>query len=139
MLQSARFIYSIDKIAKKYTVDSSATNIGNIPPREYYGADAQLKIKCKAGFTEFRGEYITGKQTGLANTSETPSVLPDAGESYYIRKFDGAYFYFLQNFISPKHQFGVKYDWYDPDILYLKVILGKPAITSIVLILNFQH
>lgn len=116
LLQSTRYIYNINNTGKSFKVDSSAANLGKIAPRKYYGADAQLKIKCKAGFTEFRAEYITGKQTGLANTSETPATLPDANGSFYIRKFDGAYFYFLQNFISPAHQFIIKYDWYDPNI-----------------------
>ncbi|MEP6926316.1 MAG: porin, partial [Ginsengibacter sp.] len=41
---------------------------------------------------------------------------PDANGSFYIRKFDGAYFYFLQNIINPKNQLIIKYDWYDPNI-----------------------
>ncbi len=125
LLQSTRYIYSADNVTKNFKVDSSITNLGKIAPRKYYGADAQLKIKCKAGFTEFRAEYITGKQTGLANNTETPAVLPDAGGSYYIRKFDGAYFYFLQNFISHAHQFIFKYDWYDPNISVSANDIGK--------------
>ncbi len=101
ILQSTRYIYSINNNTKNFNVDSSITNVGKIAPRKYYGADAQLKIKCKAGFTEFRAEYITGKQTAFANTTETPAALPDANGSFYIRKFDGAYFYFLQNIINP--------------------------------------
>ena len=116
LLQSTRYIYSINNGTKNFNVDSSITNIGKIAPRKYYGADAQLKIKCKAGFTEFRAEYITGKQTAFANTTETPPALPDANGSFYIRKFDGAYFYFLQNIIKPSNQLILKYDWYDPNI-----------------------
>jgi hypothetical protein len=116
LLQSTRYIYSINNGAKNFSPDSSVTNIGKIAPRKYYGADAQLKIKCKAGFTEFRAEYITGKQTAFANTTETPPALPDANGSFYIRKFDGAYFYFLQNIIKPSNQLIIKYDWYDPNI-----------------------
>ncbi|MEP6951312.1 MAG: porin, partial [Ginsengibacter sp.] len=116
LLQSTRYIYSINARTKSFNVDSLATNIGKIAPRKYYGVDAQLKIKCKAGFTEFRAEYITGKQTAFANTTETPSALPDANGSFYIRKFDGAYFYFLQNIINTKNQVIIKYDWYDPNI-----------------------
>src|SRR5664279_1519636 len=116
LLQNTRYIYSIDNGTKNFHIDSSLSNIGKIAPRKYYGADAQLKIKCKAGFTEFRAEYITGKQTGFANTTETPPALPDANGSFYIRKFDGAYFYFLQNFVNSKNQLVIKYDWYDPNI-----------------------
>ncbi|MEP6584488.1 MAG: porin [Ginsengibacter sp.] len=125
LLQSTRYIYSINDLTKSFNVDSTINNLGKIAPRKYYGADAQLKIKCKPGFTEFRAEYITGKQTGLANTTETPPVLPDASGSYYIRRFDGAYFYFLQNFISRAHQLIIKYDWYDPNINVSKKDIGK--------------
>lgn len=125
LLQSTKYIYSIDKSAKVFNVDSSLANIGKIAPRKYYGADAQLKIKCKAGFTELRAEYITGRQTAFANTTETPAVLPDATGSFYIRKFDGAYFYFLQNIVSPVNQFIIKFDWYDPNILVSSKEIGK--------------
>ncbi|MEP7253966.1 MAG: porin [Ginsengibacter sp.] len=127
LLQSTKYIYTTNSATKNFTLDSSAVNVGRIAPRKYYGADAQLKIKCKAGFTEFRAEYITGKQTGTAVSSETPAVLPDAAGSYYIRKFDGAYFYFLQNFISPAHQFIIKYDWYDPNTTVSKKDIGQPG------------
>lgn len=33
----------------------------------------------------------------------------------YLREFNGAYFYFLQNLGSTHHQIGIKYDWYDPN------------------------
>ncbi|MEO6636798.1 MAG: porin, partial [Ginsengibacter sp.] len=125
LLQSTRYIYSINNSTKNFSVDSSQSNLGKIAPRKYYGADAQFKIKCKAGFTEFRAEYMTGMQTGLANTSETPAVLPDANGSFYIRKFNGAYFYFLQNFISRAHQFIIKYDWYDPNTAVSEEDIGK--------------
>jgi hypothetical protein len=127
LLQSTKYIYSVNDGNKNFSVDSSASNFGKIAPRKYYGADAQLKIKCKAGFTELRAEYITGKQTGFANTTETPPALPDANGSFYIRKFDGAYFYFLQNFINTKNQVVIKYDWYDPNISISAKDIGAPG------------
>ena len=33
----------------------------------------------------------------------------------FIREFDGAFFYFLQNIINDKWELMVKYDWYDPN------------------------
>ena len=125
LLQSTKYIYNTNAVSKNFMLDSSAKNLGRIAPRKYYGADAQLKIKCKAGFTEFRAEYMTGKQTGTALSSETPAMLPEPKGSYYIRKFDGAYFYFLQNFISPAHQFIIKYDWYDPNTTVSKKDIGR--------------
>jgi hypothetical protein len=101
-----------------FTLDSSASNVGKIAPRTYYGADFQLKIPNKVGQTELRAEYINGIQTATQTTSETPAVIPTSNGKnapLYIRNFDGAYFYFLQHLGSKKHQFVAKYDWYDPN------------------------
>lgn len=100
---------------KKQLVDSSADNIGRVSPRKYAGGDLQLKFKNREGFTELRGEFIQGTQTGTAGNSETPSALVSGNDGFYARKFNGAYFYFLQHLFSPDHQLLVKYDWYDPN------------------------
>ena len=123
MQQFTHYIYSSGNAADGKTVfrvDSSLSNEGKIAPRHYYGADIQLRIpNGKKGNTEFRAEYIRGTQTATAATSETPGTIPtDAAgvrQPLYVRKFDGAYFYFLQNLGSPQHQIGLKYDWYDPN------------------------
>ena len=125
ILQSTRYIYSLKEEQKFFRVDSSQTNLGKIAPRKYYGIDAQLKIKNKAGFTELRGEIITGKQTAFANTTETPAVLALPSEGLYIRKFNGAYFYFLQNIFNDKNQIVIKYDWYDPNQSVSAKDIGK--------------
>lgn len=100
---------------KKQVVDSAENNIGRISPRRYYGADMQIRIKNKVGFTELRGEYFSGQQTGTANNTETPVALLTGAEGFYTRHFNGAYFYLLQHLFSVKHQLLVKYDWYDPN------------------------
>jgi hypothetical protein len=72
----------------------------------------------RKGETEFRAEYVRGKQTGTFASSETPGVYPitnGAKSPLYARNFDGAYFYFLQNLGSIDHQILFKYDWYDPN------------------------
>ncbi len=92
--------------------DSSASNIGKLMYRRYYGADAQLKIPNRKGFTEFRAEILGGDQTGFLNSSETPVAL---GPGLTTRRFSAAYFYFLQHLGSTRHQAIVKYDWYDPN------------------------
>ncbi len=128
ILQNTKYVYRIGNAAtgKAFMVDSSLNNIGKIAPRKYYGADMQLKIKNNKGFTELRGEYITGTQTSFANTTETPAALPtDNSTPFYIRKFNGAYFYLLQNVFSTKHQVGVKYDWYDPNSEVKENEIGK--------------
>ncbi len=110
---------------KTFAVDSSITNIGQKNPRSYNGFDAQLKWKHDWGATELRGEYWWGKQTASAATSETPGVLLASNEGYYIRHFNGAFFYFLQNILNTHHQLGLKMDWFDPNTEVSKIEIGK--------------
>lgn len=117
LLQNTKYKYSTAENAgiTKLVVDSSLTNAGAVSPRKYYGADAQLKIRNRKGFTEFRGEFLAGTQTGTANSSETPTALVAGNDGFHIRQFNGAYFYFLQHLFSTQHQLVLKYDWYDPN------------------------
>ncbi len=105
--------------AMKMKGDSIPSNVGYISPRQYAGADVQLKIPNKKGFTELRAEYIRGLQTATAATSETPGTYPVTATAVpvplYIRQFDGAYFYLIQNLGSTRHMAILKYDWYDPN------------------------
>jgi hypothetical protein len=103
-----------------FVMDSAAGNFNKITPRRYWGADAQLKIPNKKGATEFRGEFITGKQTATFASSETPGSYPvvsatGAPQTLYTRNFTGAYFYFLQHLGTERLQLVLKYDWYDPN------------------------
>jgi hypothetical protein len=115
-----------------YIVDSATYNLGKIAPRHYYGADVQLKIPNGPGkgSTQFRAEYIRGQQSATALASETPGIIPVTPQGkpqpLYIRKFDGAYLYFIQHLGSDKHQVVVKYDWYDPN----KKVSGKDITAS---------
>jgi hypothetical protein len=43
----------------------------------------------------------------------------------YVRHFNGAIFYFLQNIFTIKHQLIIKYDWYDPNIKVKSAEIGK--------------
>ncbi|MBP6431814.1 MAG: porin [Ferruginibacter sp.] len=117
LLNNTKYTYTTQDVSgiKKVVVDSSITNIGTKSARQYYGIDAQLKIKQKHGFTELRAEFVTGKQTGLLNSTETPVALLTGNDGFHVRQFNGAYFYLLHNIFSPKHQLIVKYDWYDPN------------------------
>lgn len=128
ILQSTKYVYRIDNSIsnKTFHIDSAVSNIGKTAPRKYYGADMQVKIKNRKGFTEFRAEYITGRQTSFENTSETPGALPTNNLTpFYIRKFNGAYFYFLQHIFSTRHQLVIKYDWYDPNSDVKKMEIGS--------------
>jgi hypothetical protein len=125
--QNTKYVYTTQTVAglKNFIVDSLADNNGKIAPRHYYGMDAQLKFKNKVGFTELRGEFIAGKQTASANSSETPGAAFTGIEGYYVRNFNGAYFYFLQHLGSTHHQVGIKYDWYDANTKVTGDDIGK--------------
>jgi hypothetical protein len=128
LLQNTKYVYRTMAATggKQFAVDSSLSNIGQNAPRIYYGADAQLKIKSKWGYTELRAELISGTQTGLSGSSETPVTrAADAEGAFYIRRFSGAYFYFLQHIINTKHQLALKYDWYDPNTEVAGNEIGK--------------
>lgn len=115
---NTRYVYRTGQVGvvKQHLVDSSLNNIGSISPRNYYGADVQLRMSNgKNCFTELRAEFIRGTQTGTASSNETPSELLTGNKGFYIRQFNGAYFYFTQHLASPKHQLLIKYDWYDPN------------------------
>lgn len=116
-LQNTKYVWHTKEQSgeKTFILDSAITNKGRIAPRKYFGMDAQVKLKHKWGATELRGEFVTGTQTASENNTETPFALFNDNEGYYVRKFNGAYFYFLQNIVNPHHQLGIKYDWYDPN------------------------
>ena len=102
----------------RFALDSSAANMGKTAPRRYYGADVQLRIPNRKGFTELRGEVIAGTQTASQFSTESPGSIPTQNglnSPLFVRNFNGAYFYFLQHLGSIKHQFVAKYDWYDPN------------------------
>lgn len=106
-----------------FVVDSSSRNLGAKAPRHYYGADVQLVKKNTWGKTELRGEYWWGKQPGTAATTLNPGTLPLAPT--YIRNFDGAFFYLLQNIVNDKWEVMAKYDWYDPNRNVKDLQIGK--------------
>lgn len=113
---------------KTFVVDSSPANYGKSSPRHYQGADVQLKLHHKWGETEWRAEYWFGTQPGTATSTTNPGSLPNNNGILlptYVRHFDGAFFYFLQNIINAKHQVIIKYDWYDPNIKVQKTDIGK--------------
>lgn len=106
-----------------FAVDSSLSNIGSKAPRHYYGADFQLTYTRPKGSTILRAEYWQGVQSAFAQTSETPAT--NAIDPLYVRKFNGAFLYFLH--MIGKHQFGLKYDWYDPNTGVKGMQIGKAA------------
>jgi hypothetical protein len=126
-VQNSKYVYKIEDNGgnKLFEVDSSLSNVGDMAPRQYRGADMQLQIKNKWGYTELRGEYWWGTQTATLSSSETPGLL--INEPYYVRKFNGAFFYLLQNIINKQHQVGLKFDWYDPNTDVAGEEIGQPG------------
>ncbi|HEY6974883.1 MAG TPA: porin [Chitinophagaceae bacterium] len=126
LIQNNQYVYTMQSNNGKqqFIVDSSTENIGTELPRKYNGMDAQLKWLHKgSSVTELRGEYWWGKQTASAVTSETPSNI-FLTDHYYIRKFNGAFFYLLHSF-DKHNQVGMKYDWYDPNTLVKGKEIGE--------------
>lgn len=116
-----KYVYEMDKASNGdniFIVDSSESNLGHSAPRHYYGGDVQYKIHHGWGETELRAEYWFGTQPGTEISSANPGSLPNMNgvpAPTYVRNFNGAFFYFLQNLFNTKHQLLVKYDWYDPN------------------------
>ena len=115
LIQNNQYIYTFQNNngEKNFVLDSSSKNIGRKLPRKYKGGDVQLKWLHKKGATELRAEYWKGTQTGSQSATETPSVVFTV-DSYYVRKFNGAFLYLLHSF-DKHNQIGLKYDWYDPN------------------------
>jgi len=127
--QATKYKYEMgEKNGNKYfVVDSSESNIGEKASKEYYGADVQLGYRHGWGKTELRAEYWRGKQPGTSTSTTNPGTLPLTPT--YIRNFDGAFFYFLQNIINQKWELMVKYDWYDPNTKAEKTEIGSSNLT----------
>jgi hypothetical protein len=85
----------------------------------------QFKWIHKWGVSEWRAEYWTGKNSGTATSTANPGTLPNVPS--YIRNFNGAFFYFLQDIVNPKNQLLLKYDWYDPNTQVAGREIGKPG------------
>ena len=113
---------------KYFVVDSSDSNIGDKAPREYYGADVQLGFRHGWGKTELRAEYWQGTQPGTSTSTNNPGTMPLTPT--YIRNFNGAFFYFLQNVINQNWEVMAKYDWYDPNTKAENKEIGPTNLTA---------
>ncbi len=95
-----------------FKMNKDTANFGAMAKRQYVGVDGQVSIDFPFGITTLRGEYIQGQQPGTSTSTTSPSTQPG---DVYVRNFNGAYFYFVQNIMQSKHAIVVKYDWYDPN------------------------
>ena len=122
--QGSKKIFSMhtldDGSSMGFVVDSTSANKGQYAKREYYGADLQLTFAFPFGITQLRGEFIMGQQpaydgNGSTSTNDATFVKTPPTKDTYIRKFNGAYFYFVQNIMQSKFGVFAKYDWYTPN------------------------
>jgi len=128
--QATKYVYEMSEqnASKFFAVDSSISNIGDRAPRRYFGADLQFGYKHHWGKTEVRGEYWRGKQPGTSASTTNPGTLPFAPT--YIRNFDGAFFYFLQNIVNEHWELMAKYVWYDPNVKAKGKEIGATNLTE---------
>jgi hypothetical protein len=116
--QGTKYLYNMPGLdisggqVPAFAVDSTGSAIGSKLRREYFGADGQLSMDNPFGLTILRAEYITGTQPAVAGNSTSPQSQPSDA---YVRKFNGAYFYLVQNILQTRNQLVIKYDWYDPN------------------------
>lgn len=107
-------IYEMAGDSAAFRILSSSGNKNNYyAERKYIGVDGQLSLDWFPGITTLRAEYIQGDQPNIDTTTVSPSAAVTG--PLYLRKFNGAYFYFLQNIGSTPLQAILKYDWYDPN------------------------
>jgi len=94
-------------LSQKAFVLNKLSSTNDYVARIYKGVDAQASCDFPFGITTLRGEYIWGQNPGTAQVQNSSDI--------YMRKFSGAYLYFIQNILKSKNDIVVKYDWYDPN------------------------
>ncbi len=96
-----------------FVKSSDTANFEHVALRQYIGGDIQFTIDWAIGLTTIRAEYVVGDQPGTSTSSNSASAAPTS--DIFHRKFEGAYFYFIQDIGESKFQVVAKYDWYDPN------------------------
>lgn len=98
---------------------------GSFIKREYIGFDGQFTLQTSMGQSQINAEYVFGTQPGSSssNKSNYSSTLPDYDT--YIRKFQGGYINFIQDFNYLPISAVVRYDWYDPNTKISKSNIGN--------------
>ena len=97
------------------TVGGATSFTGKKAPRIYYAGEFQVSFKSFLGTTTFRGEYITGTQSGSLTENKSPNVTTVNTANTVSRQFNGGNFYFVQRIGKSKHEIAVKYEFYDPN------------------------
>ncbi len=118
--------------AGSYVAYNSPNIEGSYLKRDYYGVNAQLQYDSPLGATILKGEYVAGKQPGIAPTtsikgpyaSQSFSVQPTG--NLYSRNFNGYYIWFTQKIAKTKLSALLSYDVYDPNTDIKGMQIGKP-------------
>jgi hypothetical protein len=120
--QGNRIVFSMN--GKTFIADNNPSNQGKFAIREYFGIDAQFSLLSNAGMSQFRAEYLFGKQPGGISNSKSPnaSILPSSDT--YIRPFQGGYVIYVQDFGTIPFSAVLKYDWYNPNTQVNKNDIG---------------
>jgi hypothetical protein len=81
--------------------------------RSFKGIDASCSARWVTGTSMLRGEYFYGLQSSGVSANRTPVVAPE--EYSVTRDFTGGYLLLLHTLPGNRIQFGVRYDWFDPN------------------------
>lgn len=107
------------KMNDKKFIPIEKNKTGTFAKREYFGFDGQFSINSLLGTSTIRGEVLWGWQPGIAGSSKSPDYskrpedLPE--NALYSRRFNGYFFYFVQDIGQSPFSVVAKYDAYDPN------------------------
>lgn len=114
-----------------YYLDSNPANLGKYSKREYVGVDFQYELNTKLGRSYITSEFILGTQAAdiKGNKSPNSSILPE--NDIYNRKFHGGYVSLVHDLKKIPLSAVIKYDWYTPNKIIDKRIIGLADATGI--------
>jgi phosphate-selective porin len=96
------------------TLDS--LSIGDYMKKQWIGAELRLYADILGGLS-IKGEYIAGTNSfpsATASSASNASVATKLASANIYRSFSGYYVYLVKN-VGLKHQFVVRYDYFDPN------------------------
>ena len=131
LAQGSPYRFTMSEDGKSFVREDSAKyDQGSFAKRQYFGADVQYSVKTGLGKTTLRAEYIFGQQPGSASSSRSPKSAAILTHDVYMRNFDGAAFYLVQQLGKLPSNLFVKYDWYDPNTDIAADDIGANATSS---------
>jgi len=104
-----------------FDTNTATANEGRKVNRDYYGANFQLQYESPFGTTDFKTEYVYGRQPGVAASASitgpasSTSFNTQPSGNLYLRNFDGYFFWLTQRILKTKFEILLAYDVYDPN------------------------